>query len=212
MRGTCAAAATFLLVTSASPSAHRLDEYLQAARVSLERDRVTLEIDLTPGASVADGIIAVIDRDGDNTISPLEAESYGREVLSDIVLELDDRPVAVTLAHIEVPSTDEMRHGVGTIQLRAGGDIAPRVSLRRQVHFRNNHRADSSVYLVNALMPTDSGISVVGQTRDAKQHDVRIEYSVSPQWPKYFYWPVFGAAALLFVFRRSSKISRSLDQ
>ena len=33
--------------------AHRLDEYLQATRVAIERGRVTVEIDLTPGASLA---------------------------------------------------------------------------------------------------------------------------------------------------------------
>ena len=29
--------------------AHRLDEYLQATRVGIERDRVSIDIDLTPG-------------------------------------------------------------------------------------------------------------------------------------------------------------------
>ena len=180
VRGTFAATAVFVLVLSASPSAHRLDEYLQAARVSLAHTRVALEIDLTPGASVADGIIALIDRDGDSRISPLEAESYGRDVLADVVLELDGRPIALTLYRVEVPSLDEMRHGLGAIQLRASGDVEPRMSLRRELHFQNNHQAGSSVYLVNALIPSDDGISVVSQTRDAKQRDVRIEYSVQP--------------------------------
>lgn len=198
-----AATAGIVLVMSAAPSAHRLDEYLQAARVSLERTRVALEVDLTPGAAVADGIIALIDRDGDSRISPLEAKSYGQDVLKDMVLELDGRPVALTLSHVEVPPLDEMRHGLGTIQLRASGDVESRMSLRRQLHFQNNHQAGSSVYLVNALMPGDPGISVVGQTRDAKQRDVRIEYSVSPGWPTYLYWPVLGAVALFVVFRHS---------
>ena len=181
---------------SASPSAHRLDEYLQAARVSLAHTRVELEIDLTPGASVADGIIALIDRDGDKRISPEEAEQYGRNVLADVVLELDGRRVTLTLDHVEAPPLEEMRHGLGAIQLRASGDVEPRMSFRRELHFQNNHHAASSVYLVNALIPADRGISVVGQTRDAKQRDVRIDYSVSPQWPKYLYWPVLGVAAL----------------
>jgi hypothetical protein len=187
-----AATAGFLLVLSASPSAHRLDEYLQAARVTLARTGVALEIDLMPGASVAAGIIALVDGDGDSSISPLEAESYGRDVLADIVLELDGRPIALTLVHVEVPSVDEMRHGIGTIQLQAIGNIEGGVSRRPQLHFRNNHHAGASVYLVNALMPSDAGISVVDQTRDARQRDVRIEYSVSPLWPKHLYWPIFG--------------------
>jgi hypothetical protein len=212
MRGTFAVAAASLLAMSASPSAHRLDEYLQAARVSLEHTRVALEVDLTPGANVADGIIALIDRDGDSKISPLEAESYGRDVLGDIVLELDGRPVALTLSHVEVPSIDDMRHGLGAIQLRAGGSVEDGWNRRRELHFRNNHEAGSSVYLVNALIPGDANVRVIGQTRDAKQRDVRIEYSISPQWPRHLYWPVLSTAALFFVFRRSSKISRSVDQ
>ena len=193
MKGVCAAAtAGLLLVLSASPSAHRLDEYLQAARVSLAHSRVALEIDLTPGAAVADGIIALIDRDADKRISPLEAERYGREVLADVVLELEGRAISLTLDHVEATSLEELRYGVGTIQVRASGEVESRMSFRRYVRFQNNHQPGSSVYLVNALIPSDPGISVIGQTRDAKQRDVRIEYSVSPQWPKYVYWPVLG--------------------
>ena len=212
MRGAFAATAAFLLAISASPSAHRLDEYLQAARVSLERTRVALEIDLTPGASVADGIIALIDRDGDNRISPLEAERTGGTCWRTSCSSLTAAPIALTLDHVEVPSLDEMRHGIGAIQLRASGDVEPRMSLRRQLHFQNNHQAGSSVYLVNALLPSDHGISVVGQTRDAKQRDVRIEYSVSPQWPKYLYWPVLGARGAVLRVPPLFKISRSVDQ
>ena len=82
-------------------------------------------------------------------------------MLADVVLELDGQAVALTLDHVEAPSLEEMRHGLGAIQLRASGDVESRMSLRREVRFRNNHHAASSVYLVNALMPTDSGISVV---------------------------------------------------
>jgi hypothetical protein len=186
------AIAGLLLVLSASPSAHRLDEYLQAARVSLAHTRVELEIDLTPGASVADGIISLIDRDGDARISPEEAAQYGRNVLADVVLEVDGRAVTLTLNHVEAPPLEEMRHGLGAIQVRASGDVERRMSFRRELHFQNNHHAASSVYLVNALIPTDPGISVVAQTRDATQRDARIEYSVRPQWPKYVYWPLIG--------------------
>jgi hypothetical protein len=187
-----AATAGLLFALSASPSAHRLDEYLQAARVSLAHTRVELEIDLTPGASVADGIIPLIDRDGDKRISPEEAAQYGRDVLADVVLEVDGHPIALTLNHVEAPPLEEMRHGLGAIQVRASGDVGRPMSFRRELHFQNNHHAASSVYLVNALIPTDPGISVVSQTRDAKQRDARIEYSVRPQWPKYVYWPALG--------------------
>jgi hypothetical protein len=66
-------ASVILLALPAESAAHRLDEYLQAARVSLARDRVTLEVDLTPGAAVTPAIVALVDRDGDAVISPAEA-------------------------------------------------------------------------------------------------------------------------------------------
>ena len=41
--------ATMAVAFGAGVSAHRLDEFLQAARIAVERDRVQLEMNLTPG-------------------------------------------------------------------------------------------------------------------------------------------------------------------
>ena len=120
-------------------------------RVSLSRNRVVLEIDLTPGATIAPDVIARLDRDGDNAISPIEAAAYGELVLSDLVLTLDERPVTMTLAHAEVAPIDSLRSGIGAIQLRAVGALEPDVTGPRQVYFRNNHQPSMSVYMVNAL-------------------------------------------------------------
>ena len=54
--------------------AHRLDEYLQATRVAIARDRIDLEIDLTPGATIAASIATEIDTDRDGRFSPAEGE------------------------------------------------------------------------------------------------------------------------------------------
>jgi hypothetical protein len=185
-----------VLVMPAEPAAHRLDEYLQAARVSLARDRITLEVDLTPGVNIASAVVTLLDRDGDNTISPIEAGRYGQVVLSDLVLELDGRPVAMTLTRVGAPSIDEMRNGVGTVQLRAVGISKAVFPGRRHLYFRNNHQPAASVYLVNALIPEDGDVGVVGQTRDPRQQGVRVEYNVGPRWPAQLLWVVLGAAGL----------------
>lgn len=192
------------LVIRAEPTAHRLDEYLQAARVSLARDRITLEIDLTPGASIAAAVITHLDRDGDNAISPTEAADHGQVVLTDLVLTLDDHPVLMTLAHVEIASIDEMRDGVGVINLRAVGIVPADVVGRRHLYFRNNHQPGTSVYMVNALIPEDRDVEVIGQTRDARQREVRVEYSVGPRWHARLQWLLVGVAALsvLIVLRR----------
>ena len=41
------------LATLPPAAAHRLDEYLQATRLSIDIDRVDLEIDLTAGSAMA---------------------------------------------------------------------------------------------------------------------------------------------------------------
>jgi hypothetical protein len=84
---------------------------------------------------------------------------------------------------------------MGTIQLRAAGTIegTPFWRRQRQLHLQNNHHEAGSVYLVNALMPDDSAITVVAQTRDATQRDARIHYNVAPRWAAYAYWPIVGS-------------------
>jgi hypothetical protein len=192
VRRATVAIAGVMLLASASPSAHRLDEYLQATRVALSRTGVDVEMDLTPGASVAEAVIALIDGDGDEIISPVEAHMYGRAVIGDVGLEVEGTPLSLTLTRIEIPSVDEMRQGSGTIVLQARA-VAPRaIGATPQLRFRNDHHPQSSVYLVNALMPSDAGITVVRQTRDTTQREATIDYDVRSQWRSQLYWPLVG--------------------
>ena len=152
MKTIAAGALGVLLALPAPCLAHRLDEYLQATRISLAHDRIDIEIDATPGALMARDITSRLDLDADGHISPLEAEAYGQAVLRDVQLDLDGVPLLLTLTRVEVPSIGEMSDGVGTIQIRATGHIAPIAPGRRSVVFVNNHRPDGSVYLANALV------------------------------------------------------------
>ena len=77
MKAIALAAIVFAVAVPAPSTAHQLDEFLQATRVSLSRHQLVLEIDLTPGATIAPDVIARLDRDGDNAISPNEAAAYG---------------------------------------------------------------------------------------------------------------------------------------
>jgi hypothetical protein len=209
MRRVFVSAIVFTLAMPTEAAAHRLDEYLQAARISLARDRVTLEVDLTPGATIASAIVTLLDRDGDNTISPIEAGAYGQVVLTDLVLELDGRSVAMTLTRVETPSIDDMRDGIGTIQLRAVGHVEAVAGGHRHLYFRNNHQPAASVYMVNALIPEDRDVGVVNQSRDPRQQGVRIEYNIGPGWPAQLLWLVLGVAGLstLMVLRRARNIA-----
>jgi hypothetical protein len=160
-------------------SAHRLDEYLQAARLSVASDRVDLEMDLTAGASVADDVFASIDADNNTVISMDESREYASRVLASTTLNLDGRAVPMTLTGQRSPQRHEMQEGIGVFQLTASGTIPPLTPGTHQLTFRNTHRPDVSVYLVNALIPQTSAIAIVGQHRDVQQRELTMDIRVS---------------------------------
>ena len=196
MRTLTIVAVGLMVATPVDLFAHRLDEYLQAARLTLSRQQVTIEVDMTPGVKLAAETAALLDRNGDGTISQTEAGEYGQTVLKEVVIELDGRAIPMTLARVEVPSRDEIDEGLGTIRLRAVGDTRFVVPGRRLLHFRNDHRPQRSVYLANALVPEDASVRVVSQTRDARQQSVHIEYEVGPRWTAELLWMVLAAVVL----------------
>jgi hypothetical protein len=161
---------------SAEVSAHRADEYLQAARLALDPARVQVELDLTPGIALAEAIIAAIDRNGDGSLSPDEQRAYGVLVVSELTLEVDGIPVLPRLGDIGFPDAEAMRRGEGTVRIQAAAAL-PRLAMgRHQLLFRNRHHPDRSVYLANALVPGSDEVGVTAQRRDGDQTELTIEY------------------------------------
>ena len=201
---TPAAAVILLLASGGDVSAHRLDEYLQATRVSIARGRLAIEMDLTPGVSIASSVIGLVDTNADGSIVPAEAEAYGRTVLSDLLMTLDGGRVGMTLVRVEIPTIDEMRNGMGTIRLHAAGSVEAGAG-RHQLRLSNHHRPDTSVYMVNALVPDNKEVSLGSSSRDPRQREFRTEYTVTPRWVGQLLWVGIGTALLAVVGRRSNE-------
>lgn len=202
---TCLVALTLALPARA----HRLDEYLQAARLDITAKRVELELDLTPGVEVAPALCALIDVDSDGQISDAEARTYARRVLAQLVVDLDGERREPTLLDVHAPSCADMKSGVGILRLRASTTFAPLSAARHELHFRNDHRPTASVYLVNALQPISADVRIDRQDRDELQSESRITFTVSPSSPVSQGWSaivptllVLGAAALVALFWR----------
>ena len=85
------------LLACTHASAHRRDEYLQAARIAIEPTRVDIELDLTPGIALAPSVLGEIDRDHDGNVATAEANAYAARVLGEIRLEVDGRPMPLEL-------------------------------------------------------------------------------------------------------------------
>lgn len=167
---------TTAIAAIADVSAHRRDEYLQAARLAIDVGRVELELDLTPGIAVAEAIIADIDGNRDGRLSQDEQRAYASLALSALAIDVDGTPVRAELAAISFPDAEAMRRGEGTIRLQSTAAL-PRLPIGpHQLLFRNRHHPDRSVYLANALVPDTDEVTVTAQRRDGDQTELTIDY------------------------------------
>jgi hypothetical protein len=173
-----ALAAGLTALAIAPASAHRLDEYLQAARVAVDPARVQIELDLTPGISVAPGIVAEIDRDRNGVVATGEGQAYAERVLGEIQLEVDGRLLPVELVGRRFPAVPAMLSGEGTIQLQLTATVPPLADGPHRVRYRNAHHSDVGVYLANALVPASARVMVLTQTRDRDQRELVIDYEL----------------------------------
>jgi hypothetical protein len=157
-------------------SAHRRDEYLQAARLAIDPDRLHLELDLTPGIAVAERVLSEIDLDSNRSISAAEAQAYSQRVLSDVTFDVDGTRIRVELANSDFPAIDAMLNGDGTARIRAVAQMPPLADGRHHLRYRNSYRADIGVYLANALVPASDRVTVEAQSRDVDQRDLVVDY------------------------------------
>lgn len=195
-----ALAIVLVLIGSARLSAHRLDEYLQASRLSIELDRIVVELDLTAGVSVAAGITATIDGDHDGAISPTEAADYASAVLADVSLSVNDARIPIRLTRVEAPTVGEMSEGLGTLRVMAMAQLPTVNGQRLRVRYRNDHRTDVGVFLVNAMVPQIENITLASQDRDLQQREIRLDYNVSPVWRAQVGWLSFAFLLLSSFF------------
>jgi hypothetical protein len=175
-RAACVLALSTAIAGVAEVSAHRRDEYLQAARLAIDPGSVQLELDLTPGIAVAEAIVANIDRNRDGALSLEEQRDYAGSVVRALTLEIDGTPVRVQLAATSFPDIAAMKQGEGIIRLQSTATLPHLSKGAHQLLFRNSHHPDSSVYLANALVPASNTVTVTAQRRDTSQTALTIEY------------------------------------
>lgn len=205
----CGLVAAFVLGSGAGMSAHRYDEFLQAARIGVESDQVRLEMSLTPGIAAANAVVREIDVNGDGVLSSVEQHSYAERVLDRITLLVDDfLPLRLALAASSFPDPMALRNGDATIDLRLKADMPRLGSGVHHLSFRNDHATTTSVYLANALVPDSPRVAVTGQRRDFDQRELTIDFTLRDArrsidgWG----WIGFASALLLAVIQRARSV------
>jgi hypothetical protein len=181
-------------------SAHRLDEYLQAAQISIDPERVVVDLYLTPGIEIFPRVMAAIDRDGDGAASSEEQAQYVRDILPALTLSVDGTTYPLTLVFHQYADERLLREGLGAIHLEAVA-TPPRVTAgSHTVVFENRFAPDIGVYVANAMLPREPGISIRSQTRDALQQRIEIAYDFEPPTgggSGIVMWLVVGVAVVL---------------
>jgi hypothetical protein len=170
-----------LVTVAAGPdlSAHRRDEQLQAARIAIGPDHVAVDLDVTPGADLAEAVVASIDRDRSGTLSPAEQDGYARAVAGALWLANDGRAHTLRVVSATFPGLDAIRRGEGTIALRLQAAFPHPIEGRHELIFGNGYEPARSVYLANALVPRSTRVAIDGQRRSGNQHELTIDYTVA---------------------------------
>ena len=183
-------------------SAHRLDEYLQAARIDLQRDAVLIEMVLTPGAEIADSVVAALDRDSNAQLSRDEQDTYARDVVQLLRLTVDGIPLPLQVSSSTFPTIDALRSGEGMIRLRLQARHDALADGGHRLSFSNGYWVRHSVYLANALAPASTDIAVAEQRRTPDQRELTIHYTVGPALASVgASWALLGLVVVLLVVR-----------
>jgi hypothetical protein len=179
MKLTGAALAAILTLAVAGPSAAMaaaVDEVAQGAELTLRPGEVRLQLDISPGALVAESVLRQLDADGDALISDREARAFGRLVLDQIDLTLDDRAAAWRLETVTAPPYENVRSGAGVIKIQA---VARRAD-REGVHtltFENRYDPAPTQAKANVLVqPGRWRYEVAGETQGADGRRLTIYY------------------------------------
>ncbi|MBV8843308.1 MAG: hypothetical protein JO307_10910 [Bryobacterales bacterium] len=201
--------AAIFLLTGYPACAHRLDEYLQGALISIEKNRVHVEITLTPGIAVYRYVLAGIDTDADGVISQAEQRAYAGRVLRDAYLAIDGHPLTPRMVSARFPTIEDMKEGIGQIKIEFDAGL-PREGQHRRLTFENHHQDRIAAYQVNCLVPRDPDIRVIAQNRNYSQSVYELDYSQAGVASEPLAKGMLGAAALL-LFARVLWIWRKRD-
>ncbi len=193
--------AMLVAVDLADLSAHRRDEYLQAARLAIAPGRVEVQLDLTPGIAVADAVIAEIDRNGDGVFSTEEQQAYVQRVLGGIGLDVDGQALAAGVTSASFPDAGAFTRGEGVIQLQLEAALPALPAGAHHLTYHNTHHRDIGVYLANALLPDTDRIAIGAQRRGLDQRDLTIDYVLRDESSARV-WLIasFAAVAMLAAF------------
>lgn len=157
--------------------AHRLDEYLQATTLGLERHQITLHLRLTPGMDVATSVLHQIDQNNNGQLSPTEQQTYVARIAQGLALLANGRAVPLSVKTMTFPATSAIQNGMGVIDLVLTAPIDLHMGQYTLI-YHNPGAGPQTAWLVNALVPEDPAIHILRQTRSRDQSRYELRFAV----------------------------------
>ncbi len=162
-----------MLLLAVPALGHRLDEYLQGSLIAIEKHRVEVQMNLTPGVAIFPRLAAEIDLNADGMISEIEQRAYAGRVLSDLTMAMDGRPLTPRVVSMKFPAIGDLKEGRGEIQIVLDAEF----SRGRRLTIENRHQPHIAAYQVNALVPSDPALRIVAQKRNYSQSQYEVEFA-----------------------------------
>ena len=167
-----------LLALPVAALAHPLDVYLQATYITVAPTQIVVELDLTPGVLVAPQVLPLLDTNNDQQISDAEGRAYVEAMLSNVVLHVDGKPLALTITKIEMPPYLNVQTGYGLMRIFTTATLADGMTGTHQIAYTNNYAPTGSAYQVNAFVDKGVAITLGKQNRDSIQQSMTMDYDI----------------------------------
>ena len=175
-------ACLLLALWVARADAHPVDEVVQGAYLTLAAGQVRLELDLAPGAEVAEAFLTSLDTNRDQRITEVEARGFAARVLEQSTLLLDGVAVHWALDQVTVPAYQALRFGNDILRIQAIASRADSAGMHA-LSYRNRFQPAKSQRTANVFVQPGGGwtYQVTGQERTDDGQQLKVSYVVARQ-------------------------------
>lgn len=166
------------VLTPLSALAHPADVYLQATYITVRPTAVAVELNLMPGVLVVPQTLSQLDPDRNQQISESEGRAYVDRVLRSVVLQVDGKPLTLTVSKIDLPTYLNLQAGYGTLRIFTTATLTDSLTGAHQLTYQNNYAPAGSTYQVNAVVDKNAALTLGKPTRNDLQQRMTMDFDI----------------------------------
>jgi hypothetical protein len=171
-----------MLGTPSALLAHRLEGLEQSSLVDVQPDGIAVQVTLALGADIAPRIAALLDPNGDDTVSPEELAAWNQNFLAAQSIALDGKSLPLQHRSTQHSSLAEMRRNPeGHAEIRMGF-IAPTGTVASGPHsvtHKNGFAPIPATYQAHGIMPKSPAVSITKHTRRNEEREITLEFAIA---------------------------------